>query len=235
MFASAAVIAWRYNGYLQALLLSVWFPATYIFASIVSKRRRLIEQLSVSPLFLAVSKVVPYEGGFGWRREFQFKPQRADSFLNVGNKTPLYIPLASGQPFWSDQLFDQQLEFWSGSRESILELTPNSILELKEWCRKYQLACGYFDLTFIAMWLIATVVSISVTVESNIISLSILLAALAAGWISALTIPDRTYDVHFYTRQHYHIFTYYPGDSETSEQYRCLSCGTTKIFDSEAK
>jgi hypothetical protein len=56
---ATAVAAAHWNSVVAAGLVAVWLPLTYSLSAGVSGRRRLVDQLSASPLFLAVSRVVP--------------------------------------------------------------------------------------------------------------------------------------------------------------------------------
>ena len=222
----ATVVAAAYwNSVVAAGLVAVWLPLTYSLSAAVSGRRRLVDQLSASPLFLAVSRVVPYENPFGWRRQFQFAEAIAERWRNAKADKASYVKLRSGQPYFSDQLFDQQLSFWSGVRENILELSENAVYELKEWCRRYREARVNFDLCFIGVWIVVVPVSIAGNVSTDI-ALMMVAASLAAfiGSRSGVSIGDKTKDEIFLRRWHCHVYSYYPGDQKVDAHYYCL-CG----------
>ena len=120
--ATAAASAYR-NSAAVAWLVTLWLPLSYSLSAAVSGRRRLIDQLSGSPLFLGVARVVPYENPLGWRRQFRFDEALVGRWAHAKKGVTSYIALSSGEPYVSDQLFDQQLSFLSGAHQSLLEVS----------------------------------------------------------------------------------------------------------------
>ena len=188
----------------------------------------MVDQLSASPLFFAVSRVVPYENPFGWRRLFQFDDSMAETWSRATTNGTAHVSLHSGQPYFSDQLFDQQLSSASGVRENILELPERAADELKEWCGRYHDAGIKFDLCFGATWIIVLIVSVAGTVAADI-ALIIAAATVAAlvGSRPAVSIGDKTENLSFLSPTHLHVYSYYPGDDNTAAHYYCV-CGVVR-------
>ena len=172
-----------------------------------------------------MSRVVPYENAFGWRRQFQFAEALAEQWSRSKSEEASYFGLRSGQPYFSDQLVDQQLSFWSGVRENILELPESATDELREWSRHYNEARSNFDLCFIITWIVAAAVSLTGSLGADI-ALMVVAASIAAyiGSNPSVMIADRTEDETFLGRAHCHVYSYYPGDEKADAHYYCV-CG----------
>lgn len=228
LFFAAGAAAWHWNSSTAALLLFAWLPTTYALATAISGRRRLIEQLSALPLFFAVSQVQPYESPFGWRRMFGFDESLTDTWIEIKDDEPTYIRLGTSRPFSSDQLFDRQFDFHFGIPETVLELPPSGIRELKDWCRRYHEARANFDAAFAVSWLAVTLISATATLEEDLFALSVACAVVAVvGSTPGVRIRDRTEDCTFLSPQHYHLYIYYPGNAATPEHWFCV-CGAAR-------
>jgi len=142
--AGAVFLVLRVNGEQAAALLCLWFPVIYSLVALTSGRRRLIESLRESPMFLAFSRVFGYETGFGPRRLFQFDEARVREVAELADKTTYFFRIGSGTGYFSGDNLGQQLDFELGMRTNLMEIPPEAVRSIKDWCREYDKARNGF-------------------------------------------------------------------------------------------
>jgi len=214
----------------SATLLLLWLPLLYGLATLIARRRDIVEQLRTDALWFAVSRPISSEGGFGYNRFFEWAEEsvRTHAKQDYSKETEYYFDVGSGLSWFSGDAVGQVLEYNVGIRTNVIELPSQEAQRLSATCREYELASGKCYLYFAMSWVLVVVISLFLTFQQILMALGVAVW-IVIGWgiLPKRTLGDRTEDAEFLCRRHIHVYTYFPGDSKIGACYYCV-CGKTE-------
>lgn len=223
------VVGYWGNGDSVVLLLA-WLPVLYGLATLITRKREIVEQLRTDALWFTVSRPESYEHGFGYGRIFKWAEEsvRAHAKQDYSKETEYYFDVGSGLSWFSGDAVGQSLDYHVGIRTNVVELPSEEAQRLSAACREYELATGKCYVYFAMGWVLVVVTSLFLTFEQILTALGVAVwVVIGWGILPRRTLRDRTQDAEFLGRRHVHVYTYFPGDDKIGACYYCV-CGKTE-------
>jgi hypothetical protein len=167
-----------------------------------------------------------HEDYLTYRRFFEFSEKKVQDIIDLEPSNDIYYYTIENSCPDAGSPTQQALDFLKGIRTNIIVMNPQTVGEIKYWCRTYLEATKRFQIFFVLGMTATTFFVLTIKPFDNTILIFILMCILAvSGFFPKAQSLDRIMDSSYLSRRHYHVYTFFPPDVKNPEGvYKCV-CG----------